>query len=56
VGEERVVRMHLMESSALRDIEVDGACRLSRADGLVCLHRIYVMRTSDARATFYRER
>ena len=44
-----------MESKALCDIEVDGACRLSRVDGLVCLQRMYAMRTSDARATFCRD-
>ena len=47
--------MDLTESIALKDIEVDGACRLSRVDGLVCLHRMYAIRTSDARATFCRD-
>jgi hypothetical protein len=45
-----------MESDASWEMDGCGCCALSNSEGLSCLHRMYVMRTRDARATLYQDK
>lgn len=55
VEADKVKRRKFMESDASWVSDGCGCWALSNREGFSCLHRMYVMRTRDARATLCRD-